>query len=195
MCEKSKVTKSFRLSFSAELSCSHRGSTLSLATEADSVISGGAESQRWDFPVLEIISSHHVRSFLLTYNCVFQGWICVLYGVLPHAEQSVQQELWEGLGERFYSLFHHFHGVQRWAEKHHHKALFVQKVKDFVMCFTLCFLELFLGHDFLDWTCQTVFQLPVFVLSGSSFILNARKWDWYRSSPLTKICISQKLFL
>ncbi|XP_076014805.1 calmodulin-regulated spectrin-associated protein 1a [Genypterus blacodes] len=30
----------------ADLSCSHRGSTLSLATEADSVMSGGAESQR-----------------------------------------------------------------------------------------------------------------------------------------------------
>ncbi|XP_075869978.1 calmodulin-regulated spectrin-associated protein 1a [Nelusetta ayraudi] len=30
----------------ADLSCSHLGSTLSLATEADSVISGGAESQR-----------------------------------------------------------------------------------------------------------------------------------------------------
>nr|XP_020476829.1 calmodulin-regulated spectrin-associated protein 1-B-like isoform X3 [Monopterus albus] len=50
----------------ADLSCSHRGSTLSLATEADSVISGGAESQRAgsvcsmdSFPVLSRASTRN----------------------------------------------------------------------------------------------------------------------------------------
>uniref|UniRef100_A0A3Q3IS75 CKK domain-containing protein n=1 Tax=Monopterus albus TaxID=43700 RepID=A0A3Q3IS75_MONAL len=49
-----------------DLSCSHRGSTLSLATEADSVISGGAESQRAgsvcsmdSFPVLSRASTRN----------------------------------------------------------------------------------------------------------------------------------------
>ncbi|TKS84786.1 Calmodulin-regulated spectrin-associated protein 1-B [Collichthys lucidus] len=53
-------------SAAAELSYSHRGSTLSLATEADSVISGGAESQRAgsvcsmeSFPVLSRASSRN----------------------------------------------------------------------------------------------------------------------------------------
>ncbi|XP_029024250.1 calmodulin-regulated spectrin-associated protein 1-B-like isoform X2 [Betta splendens] len=51
----------------ADLSCSHRGSTLSLATEADSVISGGAESQRagsvcsMEFPVLSRASSRNME--------------------------------------------------------------------------------------------------------------------------------------
>ncbi|XP_026209701.1 calmodulin-regulated spectrin-associated protein 1a isoform X2 [Anabas testudineus] len=51
-----------------DLSCSHRGSTLSLATEADSVISGGAESQRAgsvcsmeSFPVLSRASSRNME--------------------------------------------------------------------------------------------------------------------------------------
>lgn len=43
-CKRTKIIRS--LSFPADLSGSHRGSTLSLVTEADSVISGGAESQR-----------------------------------------------------------------------------------------------------------------------------------------------------
>ncbi|XP_040914808.1 calmodulin-regulated spectrin-associated protein 1a [Toxotes jaculatrix] len=52
----------------ADLSCSHRGSTLSLATEADSVISGGAESQRAgsvcsmeSFPMLSRASSRNME--------------------------------------------------------------------------------------------------------------------------------------
>ncbi|XP_034566244.1 calmodulin-regulated spectrin-associated protein 1a isoform X2 [Notolabrus celidotus] len=52
----------------AEPSCSHRGSTLSLATEADSVISGGAESQRAgsvcsmeSFPMLSRASSRNME--------------------------------------------------------------------------------------------------------------------------------------
>nr|XP_046230552.1 calmodulin-regulated spectrin-associated protein 1a isoform X3 [Scatophagus argus] len=52
----------------ADLSCSYRGSTLSLATEADSVISGGAESQRAgsvcsmeSFPVLSRTSSRNME--------------------------------------------------------------------------------------------------------------------------------------
>ncbi|XP_042251571.1 calmodulin-regulated spectrin-associated protein 1-B-like isoform X2 [Thunnus maccoyii] len=52
----------------ADLSCSHRGSTLSLATEADSVISGGAESQRAgsvcsveSFPLLSRASSRNME--------------------------------------------------------------------------------------------------------------------------------------
>ncbi|XP_034402638.1 calmodulin-regulated spectrin-associated protein 1-B-like [Cyclopterus lumpus] len=52
----------------ADLSCSHRGSTLSLATEADSVISGGAESQRAgsvcsmeSFPMLSRASSRNLE--------------------------------------------------------------------------------------------------------------------------------------
>ncbi|KAM3600237.1 uncharacterized protein V6R79_019827 [Siganus canaliculatus] len=52
----------------ADLSCSHRGSTLSLATEADSVISGGADSQRAEsvcsmelFPVLSRASSRNME--------------------------------------------------------------------------------------------------------------------------------------
>ncbi|XP_010793759.1 calmodulin-regulated spectrin-associated protein 1-B-like [Notothenia coriiceps] len=51
-----------------DLSCSHRGSTLSLATEADSVISGGAESQRAgsvcsmeSFPMLSRASSRNME--------------------------------------------------------------------------------------------------------------------------------------
>ncbi|XP_070706473.1 calmodulin-regulated spectrin-associated protein 1-B-like isoform X2 [Pempheris klunzingeri] len=51
----------------ADLSCSHLGSTLSLATEADSVISGGAESQRAgsvcsmeSFPMLSRASSRNM---------------------------------------------------------------------------------------------------------------------------------------
>ncbi|KAM9338756.1 calmodulin-regulated spectrin-associated protein 1a [Symphorus nematophorus] len=51
----------------ADLGCSHQGSTLSLATEADSVISGGAESQRAgsvcsmeSFPVLSRASSRNM---------------------------------------------------------------------------------------------------------------------------------------
>lgn len=40
--------------------------------------------------------------------CFFQGWIGLLHGVIPHAEQSVQQEHGEGLGERFNSVLHHF---------------------------------------------------------------------------------------
>ncbi|XP_054612688.1 calmodulin-regulated spectrin-associated protein 1-B-like isoform X2 [Dunckerocampus dactyliophorus] len=51
-----------------DLSCSHRGSTLSLATEADSVISGEAESQRAEsvcstdsFPVLSRASSRNME--------------------------------------------------------------------------------------------------------------------------------------
>ncbi|XP_040013404.1 calmodulin-regulated spectrin-associated protein 1a [Xiphias gladius] len=52
----------------ADLSCSHRGSTLSLATEADSVMSGGAESQRAgsvcsmeSFPMLSRASSRNME--------------------------------------------------------------------------------------------------------------------------------------
>ncbi|XP_038589934.1 calmodulin-regulated spectrin-associated protein 1-B-like isoform X2 [Micropterus salmoides] len=52
----------------ADLICSHRGSTLSLATEADSVISGGAESQRAgsvcsmeSFPMLSRASSRNME--------------------------------------------------------------------------------------------------------------------------------------
>ncbi|GLD51610.1 calmodulin-regulated spectrin-associated protein 1-B-like protein [Lates japonicus] len=52
----------------ADLSCSHRGSTLSLATEADSVISGGAESNRAgsvcsmeSFPMLSRASSRNME--------------------------------------------------------------------------------------------------------------------------------------
>ncbi|XP_039636304.1 calmodulin-regulated spectrin-associated protein 1-B-like isoform X2 [Perca fluviatilis] len=52
----------------ADLSCSHRGSTLSLATEADSVISGGAESHRAGsvcsmetFPMLSRASSRNME--------------------------------------------------------------------------------------------------------------------------------------
>ncbi|XP_029371273.1 calmodulin-regulated spectrin-associated protein 1a isoform X2 [Echeneis naucrates] len=52
----------------ADLSCSHRGSTLSLATEADSVMSGGAESKRAgsvcsmeSFPVLSRASSRNME--------------------------------------------------------------------------------------------------------------------------------------
>ncbi|XP_069369967.1 calmodulin-regulated spectrin-associated protein 1-B-like isoform X2 [Paralichthys olivaceus] len=52
----------------ADLSCSHRGSTLSLATETDSVISGGAESQRAgsvcsveSFPMLSRASSRNME--------------------------------------------------------------------------------------------------------------------------------------
>ncbi|XP_070780336.1 calmodulin-regulated spectrin-associated protein 1a [Enoplosus armatus] len=52
----------------ADLSCSHRGSTLSLATEGDSVISGGAESQRAgsvcsmeSFPMLSRASSRNME--------------------------------------------------------------------------------------------------------------------------------------
>ncbi|KAL6096684.1 uncharacterized protein ACO6RY_05952 [Pungitius sinensis] len=52
----------------ADLSCSHRGSTLSLATEADSVISGGAESRRAgsvcsmeSFPALSRASSRNLE--------------------------------------------------------------------------------------------------------------------------------------
>lgn len=48
----------------------------------------------------------------LSFTCVVQGWICVLYGVIPYAEQGVQQEHGAGLGERLYSLIHHFDGVQ-----------------------------------------------------------------------------------
>ncbi|XP_019133971.2 calmodulin-regulated spectrin-associated protein 1a isoform X3 [Larimichthys crocea] len=55
-----------KASATPELSCSHRGSTLSLATEADSVISGGAESQRAgsvcsmeSFPMLSRASSRN----------------------------------------------------------------------------------------------------------------------------------------
>ncbi|XP_029300555.1 calmodulin-regulated spectrin-associated protein 1-B-like isoform X2 [Cottoperca gobio] len=51
-----------------DLSCSHRGSTLSLATEADSVLSGGAESQRAgsvcsmeSFPMLSRASSRNME--------------------------------------------------------------------------------------------------------------------------------------
>ncbi|XP_076613362.1 calmodulin-regulated spectrin-associated protein 1a isoform X4 [Chaetodon auriga] len=51
-----------------DLSCSHQGSTLSLATEADSVISGGAESQRAgsvcsveSFPMLSRASSRNME--------------------------------------------------------------------------------------------------------------------------------------
>ncbi|XP_059214073.1 calmodulin-regulated spectrin-associated protein 1a [Centropristis striata] len=51
-----------------DLSCSYRGSTLSLATEADSVISGGAESQRAgsvcsmeSFPMLSRASSRNME--------------------------------------------------------------------------------------------------------------------------------------
>ncbi|KAM8828823.1 calmodulin-regulated spectrin-associated protein 1-B-like isoform 2-T4 [Spinachia spinachia] len=51
-----------------DLSCSHRGSTLSLATEADSVISGGAESRRAgsvcsmeSFPTLSRASSRNLE--------------------------------------------------------------------------------------------------------------------------------------
>ncbi|XP_077944144.1 calmodulin-regulated spectrin-associated protein 1a isoform X4 [Gasterosteus aculeatus] len=51
-----------------ELSCSHRGSTLSLATEADSVISGGAECRRAgsvcsmeSFPTLSRASSRNLE--------------------------------------------------------------------------------------------------------------------------------------
>ncbi|XP_062269231.1 calmodulin-regulated spectrin-associated protein 1a isoform X1 [Platichthys flesus] len=52
----------------ADLSCSHRGSTLSLATETDSVISGGAEPQRAasvcsveSFPMLSRASSRNME--------------------------------------------------------------------------------------------------------------------------------------
>ncbi|XP_047426148.1 calmodulin-regulated spectrin-associated protein 1-B-like isoform X2 [Mugil cephalus] len=52
----------------ADLSCSHRGSTLSLATEADSVISGGADSHRAgsvcsmeSFPLLSRASSRNME--------------------------------------------------------------------------------------------------------------------------------------
>ncbi|XP_032395348.1 calmodulin-regulated spectrin-associated protein 1a isoform X2 [Etheostoma spectabile] len=52
----------------ADLSCSHRGSTLSLVTEADSVISGGAESHRAGsvcsmetFPMLSRASSRNME--------------------------------------------------------------------------------------------------------------------------------------
>ncbi|XP_035804939.2 calmodulin-regulated spectrin-associated protein 1-B isoform X3 [Amphiprion ocellaris] len=52
----------------ADLSCSHRGSTLSLATEVDSVISGGAESHRAgsvcsmeSFPLLSRASSRNME--------------------------------------------------------------------------------------------------------------------------------------
>ncbi|KAF0022129.1 hypothetical protein F2P81_025618 [Scophthalmus maximus] len=55
-------------SMTPDLSCSHRGSTLSLATEADSVISGGAESQRAgsvcsmeSFPMLSRASSRNME--------------------------------------------------------------------------------------------------------------------------------------
>ncbi|KAF7650879.1 hypothetical protein LDENG_00119160 [Lucifuga dentata] len=60
--------KSLHRSTTPDLSCSHRGSTLSLATEADSVISGGAESQRAGsvcsmepFPVLSRASSRNME--------------------------------------------------------------------------------------------------------------------------------------
>ncbi|XP_074546303.1 calmodulin-regulated spectrin-associated protein 1a isoform X2 [Halichoeres trimaculatus] len=55
-------------STASEPSCSHRGSTLSLATEGDSVISGGAESQRAgsvcsmeSFPMLSRASSRNME--------------------------------------------------------------------------------------------------------------------------------------
>ncbi|XP_073334202.1 calmodulin-regulated spectrin-associated protein 1a [Pagrus major] len=55
-------------SMGADLSCSHRGSTLSLATEVDSVISGGADSHRTgsvcsmeSFPMLSRASSRNME--------------------------------------------------------------------------------------------------------------------------------------
>lgn len=44
--------------------------------------------------------------------CVFQGWICVFSGVVPHAEPGLQQEHGEGLGERLHRFIHHIHRVQ-----------------------------------------------------------------------------------
>ena len=121
-CKRPKII--WCLSFPADLSGSHRGSTLSLVTEADSVLSGGAESQRWDFlccvQVCWTISSQPVYPInaitWLTNNCVSQGWVCVLYGLISCAEQDLQPEHGQGLGECFHSFFHHFNGVHWWAE-------------------------------------------------------------------------------
>lgn len=80
-------SKSSCVSFSADLSCSHLGSTLSLATEADSVISGGAESQRYELPAQRplwvTVTTHSTWQF----SHLVDRWPC-LPGLDPCAPWS-----------------------------------------------------------------------------------------------------------